>query len=150
MRRLKELWDAVDSAQKGWAGVAAVVSFVLPTVGVRSQKMTLVFEIAVFAGLVLGYLFTVSRWAGEGKARCLRRRKVYLSIVWIPLLLIIAMLVILEPDLAIALSAQNIHGLLVSSSTLPNLFAFAGGFYGTYLLIGAIVLSSPKVWRRRS
>ncbi len=148
MHKLKELWDAVDSAQKGWVGVAAVVSFVLPIFGVRSPKMTRVIEIAVFAGLVLGYLFTVTGWAGRGKTKCLKRRKVYLLLFWFPLLLVVAMLAVLEPDLAIALSLQKLHGLLVSSSILPILIAFLGVFFGIYLLVGAILLSSPKVWRR--
>jgi hypothetical protein len=144
--KLKELWDKIDSARKGWALVVAIVSALVPLVGVRSGKMIVTAEVAVFLGASLSYVLTVSKWAGRPRQQCLNRRKSYLGTFWLPALLVLGMLFILEPDVAKATSTQRIRDLLISSSFLPNLIAFVGICLTVFLVVGAILLSSPTLW----
>jgi hypothetical protein len=59
---------------------------------------------------------------------------------------VIALIVVLEPDTARAISTEQVYNLLISSHILPNPIAGIGCFFAMYLLVGAIVLTSPTLW----
>ena len=146
MNGLKKLWEAVDNAQKSWTAVVLVLGPLLMRVGVRSESMRWALVTALFLGCALGYWFTVAKWSGRGRDACLRRRSWYFWLCLISSLVIVAMLLTLEPDTARSWHLEKVRDVLISSNFLPNAIGFLGVFFGTYFLVGAIVLSSPRLW----
>ena len=112
MEAFKKIWEAVDAGQKGWTALATLLGLALPHFGVRSASMRWVLEAAVAVGCLLGFLVTVARWKGKGWDNCRRGIKRYLIFALLPLLALIALFTLLEPEIAKALSAEWLHGFL--------------------------------------
>jgi len=146
MAGLKEVWDSVDNARKAWAIIAAVGGAILSCIGVDSLSFRIAILCGAFLGCIFSYWFTTSYWSGKGKDACLRASKWHLGLFCIPAFVVIALIVVLEPDTARAISTEQVYNLLISSHILPNLIAGIGCFFAMYLLVGAIVLTSPTLW----
>jgi hypothetical protein len=145
MEALKQLWEAVEKAQKAWAIIALVVAEALQAIGIGSSSMRHVVAAAIIAGAVLGFFFTVSRFRGRGAVTCGRAARRYIWIFWLPCIVVILMFLLLEPDTMKTLGLEKLFGFLIRSAFLPNLIAFFCAFAAMYLLIGTIVLRSSRL-----
>jgi hypothetical protein len=55
LEALKQLWEAVEKAQKAWAIVALIVAEALQAIGIGSSSMRHIMATAIIAGAVLGF-----------------------------------------------------------------------------------------------
>lgn len=156
-QRLDNMWSWIKRVAGVVDGLYTVVDVlalhgvVLLPLSVTTSN-TLRGFIAGFAilGGVLGYFLTATAWVGRGGARCLRRRNLYLSIFWIPLVVFVGTLVLLRPEMAIAFPlVRRVREFLLNTWLLPNVTAGCGAGFGLYFLVAAITLSSPKLARLR-
>jgi hypothetical protein len=118
----------------------------LPFIGVRSQSMRWTMMAGAICGCLLGYWLIAAWFSGKGRDLCLAVSKWCFGFCWLPALAIIVMLAILEPDTARSIGAEKIQEFLVSSSVLPNAIGFGGFFWGTFLIVGSVVLTSSTLW----
>ena len=145
--QIKKLYEAVDGLNKLFDALFCMVSILVPLGIFASQTLGYFTAAGGFLGAVLGYYFTVTQWAGKGRDLCLRRRMLYSILVWPPLALAVATLVVLEPEIAArAHFMKAIREFLLSAMILPNLIIGLAAFFVLYFLVGAITLNSSKLW----
>jgi len=125
-------------------GIAALLPFYVTT-SKTLRQFIVVFGII---GGVLGYYFTATGWAGKKRAKCLRRRNLYLAILWFPFVIFLGTLVVLSPQFVMKYPPlESIREFLIVTSPLHNFIVGLAAAFALYLLIGAITLSSSKLSR---
>lgn len=143
---IKPIFKLVDTIYT-IVNVGALLGIIFLPFQVTSSN-TLRGFIALFAiiGGVLGYYLTATAWAGKSSAKCLHRRNVYSVILWLPLAIFLVTLEILNPEMAINFPLiQPIQAFLSATRLLANVIIGLGAGFTSYLLVGLITLSSPKL-----
>ncbi|MDR7555718.1 MAG: hypothetical protein QN157_08930 [Armatimonadota bacterium] len=97
-------------------------------------------------GGALGYLFTVTAWAGKGKKRCLEQRKKFIVLALLSLFFYACMLIVLGPEPAARYAFfAAIREFLMKVMLLANLLTGVGAALTVYFLVSVITISSSKL-----
>lgn len=95
------------------------------------------------------YYFTLTAHAGTGRDTCLRLRRRYLPIASTGFIVVIAVLVLADPDIGrLGGGWARARDFLMQLMLLLNVFVAAGTFLFVYYVVAAIVASSPRVWTK--
>jgi hypothetical protein len=144
---LKAYAESVDSLQKVASILLPLCSAVASVLIVGSRTLGIVMAIAALFAGALGFYFTIGAHGGRQRGPCLKLRNWYAmwSVLGIAFTLIVLLLT--DPDFAkIASGFEGVRELLFSSMLLLNVLVAAGVFVFVYFLVGAILLSSPRLW----
>lgn len=145
--RIKKILEVVDGIQKVIDLAVLLASLFLPFLAINSTTLRWCMFAGAFVGGVLGYYFTVTRWGGKGPGECLKRRTIYIVYTVAALLITAAMIAVLRPEAAeLSRATIAIREFFLRTGFLPNVIAFAGALGSIYWLVGAITLSSSKLW----
>ena len=145
-KSIKELFESVDIAHKGWDVAVGLVTVASPFL-IPSKKLAMFMAAGALAGGLLGYYFCVSNWAGKGRELCLNHRKTYWTAIPLAMVPAVILYSLLQPTVAKwTVSLEQINNVLLD--VVPVVNGFLGFFTGmiSYALVGAITISSPKLW----
>lgn len=144
---LKQVIDSLGAVQKAGGAAAWLGGILIPFLLIRSQTMRTAVIGGVVLGGALGLWFTVTRWSGKGRGVCLAASKRRTG--WLVVAVAVGVLVqaVLQPAIVRHFpSLESTRELLLEVPIIPNALMAATGFAVSYLLLGAIVLSSRELW----
>lgn len=126
--------------------VVAAATLLLPTITTSPTFQTYIRLFVIVGGLV-GFFFTLTAMAGEGKQRCIRLRKRFLGASITTGLIALFIIVLTEGKLVEYMPAlTKMRDFFLDLPVLANLTLGFGAGLAVYFFVGAIVLSWPKVW----
>jgi hypothetical protein len=154
---MNKMWDYIKNVFKlvgaiyTFINVASLLGIIfLPFNLTTSNTLRGVIAGPSIIGGVLGYFLTASSCAGKKKKKLLQQLKIYLAILWFPLLIFVGTLVVIRPEVAKMYPfVRTIREFLIIAMPLLNFIVGVAVGFASYLLIGAITLSSC-IFHRKS
>lgn len=145
----KNFFDAVNTLNQIKAAVATFLVELLPALFTSSRTLHHVIAGAAVFGTLLGYYFTVSRFAGKGRRRCLRWRTGFVLASFGSLVVLVSNLVILKPAMKKHVPVlEGIREFLVDAD-LTNITVGIGALLTAYFVVSAVTLNASELWEYR-
>jgi hypothetical protein len=144
---LKAYAESVDSLQKLASAALPLAGALASLLVIGSRTLAIVMAVVAILAGGLGFYFTIGAHAGRQRGPCLKLKNWYVLWSICGILFTVAILLVADPDFVkVGSLFERIRELLLSTMLLLNFFVAAGVFIFVYFLVGAIVLSSPKLW----
>lgn len=144
LQKLVETFGVLASLADG--GLIAGLALILPQI-TSSPTVQAWIRWCALLGAMLGVYFTFTGWAGSGRDQCISRRNKYGWLSVSAYLVMVAMVSLTDLHLVQYFGfLQPLRDFLLDVALVGNVSVGLPALAGTYLLLGAVVLSFPNVW----